>query len=64
MAFIPPVSGPNPLEYEVAEARQREIEAKASRHAQLHPDEDGSRRSGNVVRRAARRVRSLLGRDA
>ncbi len=60
MSFIPPL-GPGPVEAEIAQERQQEIEAHAATYAQRHPDDDGDRgdRRG-VIGRALRRVRDLV----
>ena len=58
MSFIPPVS--TPLDRELAHAKQDEIEAKAARYAQLHPDGPDHTPSVGPIGRALRRVRAAL----
>ncbi len=57
MSFPP--FGPNPLEADVAQERQREIEAEAARYAERHPDDDRGDPQG-AIRRVLRRARALL----
>jgi len=60
MSFIPPVVPPTPLDYEVARAKQDELEVKAARYAQLHPSDHGGEESVGPIGRALRRVRAAL----
>ncbi len=62
MSFIPPL-GPGPVEAEIAQERQREIEANAATYAERHLEADSDRgdRAG-VVARALRRVRDRIAR--
>jgi hypothetical protein len=46
----------------MSHAKQQEIEAKAARYAQLHPDEDGRDPSVGAIGRALRRVRAAFAR--
>lgn len=60
MSFIPPVHGPSPLDNELARAKQDEIEVKAERYAQLHPDDPDRGARGGPVGRALSRIRATL----
>jgi hypothetical protein len=61
MSFIPPASGPSQIQADLAQEREHELEAKAERHAQLHPDGGDRTASDGAIRRALRRVRAAIG---
>jgi hypothetical protein len=61
MSFIPSTSGPSQIHADLAQQREQELEAKAERYAQLHPEGEDQVRSAGVIRRALRRVRAATG---
>jgi hypothetical protein len=60
MSFIPPTSGPSQIQADLAQQRERELEAKAERYAQLHPEGEDQARSAGAIRRALRRLRAAI----
>jgi hypothetical protein len=60
MSFLPPVTPPTPLDSELAHARQQELEEKAARYAQLHPDDGLGETSAGIIRRTLSRIRAAL----
>lgn len=61
MSFLPPGSStPTELaDSALAQQRERELEAKAARYAQLHSGE-GNRAGAGAVRRAIRRLHAAM----
>jgi hypothetical protein len=45
MSFIPSTSGPSQIQADLAQQREQELEAKAERYAQLHPEGEDQVRS-------------------
>ena len=55
MSFIGPDRGP--LDFELERAREQELEARAERYAETHPDQGDSGGSRNLFRRLIDLVR-------
>ena len=61
MSFLPPHNSA-PVEAEVLHQRELEIEARAARYAERHPDGNETNASPGIIARMAARGRALVGR--
>jgi hypothetical protein len=53
-------NSPTPLDNEMAQSEQHELEAKAARYSRLHPDEGAHEAPVGVIARAIYRIRAAF----